>query len=56
ICIAQFIGSTCYYYLPTLLKGARISYHLTAFLSSLSTMTYPCLMIAFQDNVRHMIR
>ncbi|KAJ1354305.1 hypothetical protein KIN20_011193 [Parelaphostrongylus tenuis] len=56
ICIGAFIGSTCFYFLPRLLSNADLSHQLNTVISTLSTMTYPCVMIAFQENVRHMIR
>lgn len=52
ICAAQFIGSSSFYFLPPLSGNSEFSFYLTTIFSSMNTMTNPCVIIAFNRNVR----
>ncbi|KAL6734143.1 hypothetical protein Aduo_004714 [Ancylostoma duodenale] len=56
ICMAQFIGSSCFYFLPAVTCGHHVSFYLTAIFSTLNTMTNPCVMFLFHLKIRQEVR
>ncbi|VDP20317.1 unnamed protein product [Heligmosomoides polygyrus] len=52
ICALQFASSACFYVLPPLMPNNDLAFHLPMIISTLNTLTNPCVMMIFQHKVR----
>ncbi|VDL69839.1 unnamed protein product [Nippostrongylus brasiliensis] len=52
ICALQFASSACFYVLPALIRNNDLAFHLPMIISTMNTMTNPCVMMIFQPRIR----
>ncbi|VDO98423.1 unnamed protein product [Heligmosomoides polygyrus] len=52
MCALQFASSACFYVLPPLMPNNDLAFHLPMIISTLNTLTNPCVMMIFQHKVR----
>ncbi|CAJ0608380.1 unnamed protein product [Cylicocyclus nassatus] len=56
ICLIQIASSSSFYIIPAVMKGPHSRYYVTMIISTLNSLTNPCVMFAFQPRLRRALR